>query len=333
MHKVPHLCIASWDGRNKLYAFIPALYTDRRSSVLSQQEQKLFYEEGLRIAVHNLSPLSAEEWPATYSDEMFRARGHKGQLSFTTKMLGSWEVPNLATALTGALAEGHLTRSWAKGIVFLHQIRGVKHANGHEFTPAAALLSLRTFLEDNHLNYADLIRDKYAVSYVDVGLETSSAEDKCVAWRTDRHRKIVKESVEIPDASAARITKPGSSKYARDIVSHLPAVSGCRISTGRANGPLDIVYLQMYTTDKALTYRPDGRHYGKYLTGRDLLQGKGPEFIDNLIDLYNHAIHTNSSHARIEVRVALAHAADALFQISDDHLRDSLVSFPRYEWW
>ncbi len=75
--------------------------------------------------------------------------------------------------------------------------------------------------------------------WIDVGLEISSSAKKCLAWRTDSHYHIVQEALEISGLHAARITRPGSSKYIRDMTSHLTSVSGCRISPGvRAQGPI-----------------------------------------------------------------------------------------------
>lgn len=70
-NKVPNICLRKWGVHNILPVFIPELYNEERSQFLSQEEQEIFYEKGLRPAVERLLPDRANEWPATYSDEMF----------------------------------------------------------------------------------------------------------------------------------------------------------------------------------------------------------------------------------------------------------------------
>lgn len=119
-----------------LRVFIPELYNDDRSQFLSQEEQKIFYKEGLRPAVVRLTPGVANEWPATYDDKNFRARGANGRLCFQTKVLPDWLVPHLGDCIRESLTDsGH---TWGEGLVFLHQIRGVKHGNTHSLSRGAA---------------------------------------------------------------------------------------------------------------------------------------------------------------------------------------------------
>ncbi|KAF9455564.1 hypothetical protein BDZ94DRAFT_1316104 [Collybia nuda] len=105
VHKVPNLCVAKYDTHHKLLVQLPELYSDDRKAHLTQDEMKTFYECGLRPAIVSLSPDTASEWPATYSDEMFRARGQNGQLSFCTKIVAQWLVPELGDAIRLSLAE------------------------------------------------------------------------------------------------------------------------------------------------------------------------------------------------------------------------------------
>ncbi|KAJ3846195.1 hypothetical protein EV368DRAFT_53117, partial [Lentinula lateritia] len=73
-------------------------------------------------------------------------------------------------------------------------------------------------------------------------------------WATTSHYCIVKEVLKISDVNASRITSMGSSKYQRDIVSHIMDVAGCRIKPGsRAQGEYKAAHFQLYTMDKAIT--------------------------------------------------------------------------------
>jgi hypothetical protein len=309
---------------------LPDLHSeDRASSQLTQEEQKTFYEKGLRPAIERLTQTTASEWPATYSDELFRARGSNGQLSFCSKVVGEWLLPDLGNAIREALDENGC--KWGKGLVFLHQLRGVKHSSPHGMQEGEASDALHAFLE--MYNLTSILEDVTGKWRLDIGIEFRSSFDNCFGWRSDSHNHVARRALSISENAATRITRPGSSLYNRDLVSHLAAVSGCRITPGIAHGPQDVTYMQLYTTDKALIYRPDGTAHGKNITGKEILAGKGPKFIENLVQLYNNAIHTCRAHARIEVRVPLAEADTVLLNLDEELIRGSLVSVHPNVWW
>ncbi|GLB33116.1 hypothetical protein LshimejAT787_0100010 [Lyophyllum shimeji] len=331
VHAIPNLCLGKWGTHNIIRVMIPELYHDQRSSPrLSQDEQRIFYEQGLRPAMEELLGDKAAEWPATYDDEMFRARGKDGRLALTTKMFPEWLVDQLGDQIRASLQDHGC--SWGTGLVFLHQVRGVKHSSSHSVDAECAQRALQDFIEENNLDLTSL--QSSGEWWIDVGLEIASGEGNCLAWRTDSHYHVVKRALDITSDVAHRITSVGSSKYTRDMSSHLPAVSGCRISPGpRARGPFEVQYMQAYTTEKALIYRPDRGHFGKFITCADVLNGKAMKFIDDLYELYRNAIDTNCSLARIEVRVPLRHGAAVLLDLDEELLRESLVSFSRSVWW
>jgi hypothetical protein len=170
--------------------------------------------------------------------------------------------------------------------------------------------------------------------WVDVGVEISSGEDNCLGWRTDSHVHLAKAICGIDDSNAKRITSRRSSKYARDMLSHLPQVSGCRIQPGvRGQGPNQVAYMQLYCTDKSLTYRVDQGRHGKFITCDDIIKRKADKFLDGLYLLYINATDKHNAHARMEIRVPLQSASSVLLGIDGSLLLESLVSFPAKEWW
>lgn len=332
VHRIPNLCIAKWGTHNMIRVLLPGLYDGVRTTpFLTQEELAVFYEKGLRPAVEMLAGAAAAEWPPSYSAEMFRARGKKGTLSFQTKTIPSWLVSSLGDEIRRALSNNAVP--WGVGLVFLHQIRGVKASNVHNPNQLAARDTFEEFTAHN-----DIVNDAFLTGdwWIDVGLEVASEEEEkeCLAWRTDSHFHVVKAALQISTSNANRITQPGSSKYLRDMTSHLTAVSGCRISPGaRAEGPYEAVYLQMYTTDKSVTYRPDGSHFGKFLTGQDILKGKVDDYCHELYELYREATEKNYALSRIEVRVPVYNATSVLLDLDINTIRNGLVSFHPSIWW
>ena len=338
IHKVPNICLGKWGTHNMLRVFIPALYSEERRPQLSQDEQRIFYEDGLLPAIQMLSPVSATEWAPTYKDLMFAARRENGQLSFHTKVVPPEVVSKLADQIRAHLEDnGH---QWGHGLVILHQIRGVKESSMHAVSYAASDQAILAFLREHQL----LTEEDYDIRtltdlddsswYIDTGLQLASLEGRCLQWRTDGHCDIVARVCGLPEHKAVRITTPGSSSYSRDMASHLPAVSGCRIVFGKTTqGDYKASYLNMYTTEKALIYNPDKGHFGKYVTCEQILKGTGDDFAENLFQLYRRAIPKNYSLARLEIRIPLQFACDVFLDFDRELIRSSLLSFHPNAWW
>lgn len=306
----------------------PQLWSnDRDNSQLTQEEQRIFYEKGVHPAIVEISPEDATDWPTNYDSELWRARKRKGGFTFSTRPVAEWNIYTLSRTLRRKL-EAEV--AWAKDFKFLHQVRGVKLATVHGANRDAAETALEEFKETNCL---DIDPDETSW-WIDVGMEYCW-QGRCLQWRTDSHFHMARHVLAIPGPDADRITSLGSSKYERDLSSHFTGLSGCRIKPGvRAQGPYQACYLQMYTTEKSLTYHPEGLHHGKALIGSDVIKAKeNIPFCDGLYNTYVQARETNDSNARIEIRVPLSHASAVLTDIPSCVVSDSLVGVPRGTWW
>lgn len=319
--------------------FLPELYTDYRDvgPNLTSSECKTFYEKGLLPAMQALMPTDATEWPVTYGDEMFRARDAKGRMTFQTKMVPEHLVKDVGDYLRAAFEANDCP--WGTGLVFLHQLRGLKTTSQHN--DAFANQALQKFLRDNDLDYDDLTAN--GCWWVDSAVEVSSValHIKSLAWRTDSHYHLVRDLMRLRNQTADRITKPGSSQYTRDMLAHLPSVSGCRIAPGvRARGPYQVRYYQQYTTDKGLTYTLPTRNayaygygFSKQLLVVDVVKGTQSEYIDGLYILYRNAAAVAAAKARLEVRVPLEYADKILLDITPEFIQNALVAFDITVFW
>lgn len=242
--------IGKWNIHNSIYVLIPGLYNqDRLSAFLTTDEKQIFYEKGFWPAARELMEAEADDWPPDYRSERFRETNSRGRPVSQTKIIPEHYVPLLADAIRQELRRNRVP--WGDGIYILHQIQGVKNANLHRPEPQSAQLALDAFLQKNALVHQRLHTGRW---FIDVGLEIYSQEGQCLAWRTDSHTEIVGDILQINETHANRITTLGSSQYARDMTSHMPALSGCRIKPGEsAKGPYSAHYLQLYLTDKSVT--------------------------------------------------------------------------------
>ena len=308
------------------------MWNARRTGVqLSAEEQAELYEKGIRPAIVALGE-DATDWPATYQDELWRARRDKGGFAFRAVPLGEWCLPLFGDRLREELEERGV--NWAFGFKFMHQVRGVKAATHHSplgRNPQGALDEFLAMVNLSTIGNDDGADDDW---WIDVGLEIHSP-GHCLEWRTDSHASIVEHVLRISTQRSQEITSLGSSKYSRDISSHLVDVSGCRIEPGvRSCGPFRAKYLQVYTTDKSPTYHPQGQFHGKAIKGEEVLNAKEtPAFCRGLYDAYCNSAAHHDSNARIEVRVPLQYGSLVLRSFPDALIRGALLAFARAVWW
>jgi hypothetical protein len=215
---------------------------------------------------------------------------------------------------------------------FLLQIRGTKHTIQHRLDEESAETSLQQYFRDMAVPFEATRTGEW---FVDVAVEFASTQGMCLQWRTDQHARVIKNVLAIPERHAKRITSMGSSEYERDVVAHMPEVSGCRITTGAlSKGPHSVRYAQLYTTDKSLTYSPEAGRYGKYMSVQNAMEKtQPPKFIVELRTLYVRAIENNASHCRVELRVPISNATTVLLDFSSSLLQVSLLAFPKMVWW
>lgn len=339
VHKVPNICLGKASDHSLIRVLLPGLYSpNRTSSVLTQAEQADFYESGFRPAMAwlfdaNETPASINEWPNNYANEMWRARGLSGTLAFQTKTCPHYFASGIADNIRQCLRNaGHA--QMAAGLLILHQIRGVKHVYIHQMTHEAAEAKFWSFCTDNGLDPDTFFNE--GRWWLDIGLEIASnvLDDFCLSWRTDAHYHVLRHVAGLPHEQAHRITKVGSSKYTRDMTTHLSAVSGCRIAPGpRARGPYGLSYFQLYGTDKSIIYRPDRNFTGKAMTVSLYLKGGAEKWLDCCYANYLGAIELNNASARVEARVEARYYLNVLLDFPRDLIRQSVVCINPVVFW
>ncbi len=289
-----------------------------------------WYERGFRPAIEKLLPTFAAEWPATYRTEEIRAGN-----------VGSWGRRSINRDIVqGLMHDVHLQAlidpddalDWAMDAFVMHTVRGTKLVSFHPTAAGPAAEYLDTFIRDAKIVGNAFDRGEW---YIDVGIQISSKEEMCVQWTTASHHRIVEQALRIPERDAQRITEINSSKYTRDLASHLTAVSGFRIKPGpRAAGRFQVCYLQAYTTDKTVTYHPKGKHFALHLTSAEALGKHQPTTtVDGIHSIYEGATTANHSSARLEARVPVQFATTVLTQFEHEVMRGCLCLFTKKEWW
>ena len=180
-----------------LRIFFPRLYSENREHVqLTVEERRIVYKRGIRIAAQRTNATAVGDWPATYDDEIFRARNHARGFSWGTRLVAACDIEEFTRHLEAALDKF----DWAREIRFMTQIRSVKLGNYHDATQASAQTSLQEFTQD--------VLTVDGVWYVDVGLELSESS-YAYQWAMDSHTRIVMEVMRVTEVDAVCLTRPG----------------------------------------------------------------------------------------------------------------------------
>ncbi|TEB20011.1 hypothetical protein FA13DRAFT_1801512 [Coprinellus micaceus] len=341
LHEVPNFLFAHWGIRNEIIIFFPGRYKagERDGYKMDIADIATFFECVTRPALQEAVPdLRASNLPPTYEAELWRLRSENGQVAGSARMLSEEVVAKLAGNLRDVLEDAIAAGSplhWARGFFFVHQVRGVKDAN--VYPPTGAAGAINRFIANNHIS-AEAVTSDPKNWYFDAGVEISSAStDDSLAWRADSHTAILRDVFWIPEGHAVRMTKTGSTSYYKDPVSHLTEVAGCRITPGiRGRGPLGIVKLQAYQTDKAVTAAVvgQGSYHAKRVKLKQVMEDRDGGPIDLLFAVYEESRKKKVvSNARLEVRVPYAVREEVHRAMQGVNWRKYLVAIPYDNWW
>lgn len=342
LHKIPNMLFARWGIRNEIIIFFPGLWIpdEREGYKVDNSEVALFFEHVTRVALNRLMPgLRGSNLPPDFDAELWRSRHENGSMEFSGRVLSSDVAEQLGDALREALEEActrGIALDWARGFFFLHQIKGVKDSNPHDLVDAAA--AFEHFLAINHLS-REMIEKSPDEWAFDLGAEASSASGKdSMAWTAGCHAAVLRDAARIPEKHAVRMTQLGSTSYYKDPTSHLTEVAGCRVTPGvLGRGPLEVVKMQLYQTDKTLTASQGegpGIH-AKHITLKQLLDKKNPSvFLEKLFDVCQKARDAGVvSNGRFEIRVPYPNLEAAYAALKALNWRKYLVVIPCDDWW
>ncbi|KAG7445473.1 uncharacterized protein BT62DRAFT_1007231 [Guyanagaster necrorhizus] len=172
--------------------------------------------------------------------------------------------------------------------------------------------------------------------FVDVALELSVKEG-AVMWHSDGHAVALQRLLQMHQTEANKWTRFGYYNYKRDTCAHLTSVAGCHITTHTTPlGQFNATFVQMYTTDKCLTYDMRASNNAKFVTAVNLMKKSKytyNEFLGKLYGVFADAAWHNDVHARIEARVPLANAEDVFADVPVASFLDLVYCVPRQDWW
>ncbi|PPR00729.1 hypothetical protein CVT24_000953 [Panaeolus cyanescens] len=325
--KIPNIIFATFGERGSVRIHFPALYeVESAGQGVLRNYREQFYDEVIRPAAQAVIPEAILDWPTSYESAEFKDRKATQGFKNSTVLINGTNAGLLAQQMRLVVQQNQDTLSWANRFVWGIEVRGIKDTTFHELDDPDLILD-----EAMETALAGLTTKPGDSWYMDVGLEYV-VDGTALLWSTDQHIDILVSSLGIPIEDANRIVCRRGTSYTKDPATHLTTLSGFRTTTGDFGGHMSATYLQAYTTDKAQTYQPNGLTYGKAITPKQAMDGTPPPFCVALQNTYHQAKSNVNVATRLEVRVPLSSAQEAL-RSPPDSLWQGMVSYSRELWW
>ncbi len=324
------MALGKADRRHITRLFFPRLYKKMGNPAISSETRELIYDKCLRPAALAVHPTDQSRWPITYSAAMTLYRDKKGTFHF-----GSIDLPARLTGKFGArLLELFEEHDNLKDAFFVHEYRGTKSSSHHDPGDAdARKASLNDVLDLFHIQLLD--PDQWVV---DVGLEIRQ-EGHVLQWLTEAHQRIL--AYLLPSASEDHIAAilKSQTQYHRDISMQLGQLGGFRASPGTRGKKDQVLYSNVYTTEKSATYQ---LHEGIFRRRKPwhLLPSSISQLVKDMKrirDIFcscagngNEGLEGN---ARLEIRVPLNLACTVLVDLPYDIIETAVASFSCQIFW
>jgi hypothetical protein len=289
----------------------------------------MLYDLCIRPAVQEAIPSQLSHWPVNHKAAMTLARDKSGHFHF-----GSLGIPPISlVAYCDALIRHLDALPGFENAFFGHELRGLKGGTAHTDEGRHPEEAFDTFFE--HMDVDRIDQDNW---FVDVGLEIYDP-DMVVHWSKHAHSAILGYIMPSLDDAQLRAMQRRPT-FRLDNACHLDDFAGFRFDPGQFGRLHDVTYINVYTTDKCPTYQ---LHAGIWSRRRceDLFPKKLDKLIEEL-DTMSKTYKTcagsmgNSPQegcARLEIRVPLRRAQEALRNIPQDTITGWTYSVAPIIWW
>ncbi len=303
---------------------------------LSQQDLADLYNIGILPAVKTIIPQHGAHWPPSYRAAMDLYRDQRGEFRFGSVDIPAKELAKFATELRGNLKD-HVR---LKSFVFMIEMRGTKgmftFPHGHAVKRRRAF---NLFMEDLKMT-GERENNEAGKWHVDVGLEVSRP-GHVLQWRAAAQERLLAHA--LPSETPGSITRlVNGSYFHEDVSAHLYDLAGFRVEPHSRGTDDKVAYVNVYTTDKAVTYQ---LHQGAFSahTCTSLFPGTVPRLLRDIdsigqmfLDCAGAAggdVRVQDGTARFEVRVELTQVLFAVPTFPRNLLARSIVCIPSEVWW
>ncbi|KAG1798803.1 hypothetical protein EV424DRAFT_1474979 [Suillus variegatus] len=335
MHKIPNVPLGKVQQRHVVRIFFPRLYSAAQlndDACMSQEDLALVYDRCLRPTLLEVVPEFRDRLPTSYAAALASSKTCSGGLAF-----GSLDIPwdrleQVAETLLARLGE---LKSTFKDAYFVHELRGTKGSTMHDGEDEVQ----RQFALQDMFEHVDVGALDPQDWLVDVAL-TIGIEGHIVTWRESCHEELLSHLIPAaPLQKIARFTK-GKNKFHLDRTLQLKELAGFRATTTDLAD--DVSYVQAYCTEKNVSYQLTAGIFRRRRP-EELLEKKKEQRIladlDTISQVYyecageEEGVDGRDGCARLEIRVPLDKAMNALTTIPEELIKRAVVAIKRRIWW
>jgi hypothetical protein len=343
-HKVPNFCLAQHTHRGKINIFLPEAYSpDAETRKIPSILQQKIYNKVIYPALRDVN-----ENYVTHLHNTFGQASLVNRERATNKFHGTTtDVPGDMVPYFGGRLRHHAIQSGEpelSDLIFMVEHRGTKQLysweHGRPDLRAAAFQALSALFVPEWLDAAS------TVTFVDLATEIYM-NGHCLRVKTESHPAILRwvmKDLSRRDAVAA--TNLGM--FFLDPIAQLYSLSGFRwkptLGTERYG---DTAYLQLYYTDKTISYSLGFNNLFAARPVSTMLPVTIRNLSNDIAKLYNAVLDLKQNPGteeddreerqdgaiRIEARIPWAKAADAMEDLSFDEAKPWIVAYESPVWW
>ncbi|KDN35624.1 hypothetical protein RSAG8_11419, partial [Rhizoctonia solani AG-8 WAC10335] len=271
LHRIPNARFAEIGERGLIRIFVPDARQEFKQqsqpNCIPARHMALLYDRAILPAAIDTLPLEIRRtWPGSYQDEKWRSEwdNSKGNQEAPTGNYAQQTGREVHSEYMPAWLEAIRTRveadpdlAWARGFFFALEMRGVKNQN----------ISLHPALDEPLVNQGKLNGDlidpfnprTMAVERLLSDFNTADFQAGCwfLDLATTVHPEMISYLTGVDLAQAERWVRTKGGCYRRDEVAHLGDMAGYAIVIP-GPGIDGVHFIQVYSTDKSVTYRVDG---------------------------------------------------------------------------
>ncbi|KAG8795536.1 hypothetical protein FRC12_012975 [Ceratobasidium sp. 428] len=325
LHKIPNARFFQVDDHILVRIFFPGLVKDRGGSIyVPEANLEQFYDFCVFVAAQTTLPEDAWRcWPTSFKAEQLRARKgatgrgmqHSGR-DVHAAHLNPWidECRRIA-ALNPRL-------KWTAGFFFVFEMRGLKLIEDSVHSPPEEELVAEdgTALVEDHPRFAAVERvlkhldtDEIAKGgwYLDIATtitisDTVDSPSACLFASAGTHAHVLEHLSGLTWEESDRYVSRGGRRYQKDEVAHLNDVAGFRFSNTLADSrDSGIFYIQVYSTEKSVTYNINSAQNAQRTTPKKILRNWRSErdgYVSPLCEAFKQSSATHGVALRLETR-------------------------------
>lgn len=327
MSSVPNATLGRLTDRGIVRLFLPELYRVNQSPAIEASILKQIYDNCLRPLVLELIPEAQARWPLSYDSATRQSMDTRGRLHFPSVDLPTHVLRQFGPALLKKIQDKY---TWGRGAFYGTELRGTKGATAHDM----ASLEQRIRAENEYLGFLDYPELRDNEWWADLALEIMFPGAN-LQWRGDSHAWLLRWL--FPSKDGADIESLLlSSKYNKHLTGGLVQLAGFTLRPGQAGLEDQILYVNVYTTDKTATYQ---LHKGLFRdrAPSDTLPFKVLKLKEDVNSMSKamaeHSIAAWGGAARVEVRVPIKAVRTTLTTIPNEVITNCVAVFSPSDIW